>query len=135
MLAFTSDEIEVSKESKETCCVCERRRAMWLAYPKSSDLVGVGDVSIFLKSAIKIPMCGWCIMYSEGCQWGHEERDEILHIGRASQEQAAKSGKKIPSLDERGRLTPPDAERFMLGVAFTSKMLTKVGRMARMAGE
>lgn len=133
MLAFTSDEIEVNKgEAKETCAVCEKRRAMWIAVAQTPP---TEDGLSIRKMDGKVSMCAWCILYSGYCQWGHEERDEILHVGRAAQEHAAKSNKPLPALDERGRLVPEDAERFLLGVAFTSKLLTKVGKMARMGGE
>lgn len=133
MLAFTSDEIEVNKtETKETCAVCEKRRAMWFGVAQTPP---TEEGLSIRKLDGKVPICGWCIMYSGYCQWGHEERDEILHVGRAAQEHAAKANKPIPMIDERGRLMPEDAERFMLGVAFTSKLLTKMGKMARMRGE
>jgi hypothetical protein len=133
LLAFTSDEVEViDDEAKHTCVVCEARRAMWLAHLKSTE---PSDDGIFVAATDRVTMCGWCIMYSEACKWGHEERDEILHVGRAAQEHAMKHYKPLPAIDERGRLMPEDADRFMLGVAFTSKMLKKMGRIAQMSGE
>lgn len=133
MLAFTSEEVEVNKsEAKETCAVCERRRAMWFGVAQTPPTEEGLSVR---KLDGKVPMCGWCILYSNYCKWGYESREEILHVGRAAQEHAGKANKPIPMLDERGRLVPEDAERFLLGVAFTSKMLSKVGKMARLAGE
>jgi len=120
MLAFEGQEVEISKGSKEMCVECGKRRAMWCAVD------GEGE---------KVSLCGWCLLYCERSKWGYERREEILYVGKAAQEHAAKAGKVIPSLDNLGRLMPEDAERFLLGVAFTSKMLGKVFKMARMAGE
>jgi len=71
--------------------------------------------------------CAHCVLYSGKTQWGHDNRDEILDIGRAAQELAGKHGKPMPVIDERGRLFPEDANRFMLGVIFTEKMLGRFG--------
>lgn len=136
MLVFTDDEIEVNRAdgSPQTCVVCERRRAMWNAVVQT--IPDERDGIFLRKTDEKSPMCGWCVLYSLYCQWGYENREEILHVGRAAQEHAAKSNKTVPALDERGRLVPEDAERFMLGVAFTSKMIRQtVGKMARLVGE
>jgi hypothetical protein len=34
---------------------------------------------------------------------------------------------EIPELDDHGRLAPPDAEKFLLGVAFTDRMFKRLG--------
>lgn len=70
--------------------------------------------------------CAHCVLYSGWTRWGNENRDEILHVGRAAQEMAGKHGKSMPQVDERGRLMPEDATRFMIGVIFTMKMLNRV---------
>lgn len=133
MLVFTDDEVEVNKgASTETCDVCERRRAMWLAVvqtPPTDEGLSVCKVDG------KVTMCGWCILYSSYCQWGYENHEEILHVGRAAQEHAAKCNKPVPALDERGRLVPEDAERFLLGVAFTNQALKKMFSVAKLSGE
>jgi len=116
MLFFTKEEIEVARKSNTKCVVCKKRRASWRSVRRNSAEKG------------KVPMCGWCIMHSGESVWGYENRDEILYVGKAAQEQAVKIGKALPALDERGRLMPEDSEKFLLGVAFTSKMLSRVGK-------
>ena len=73
-------------------------------------------------------VCAWCILYSGKCQWGIDRKHEILDIGRAAQEHAVKHNKTLPIIDDRGRLSFGDAEKFLLGVMFTSKLLQKTGR-------
>lgn len=68
-------------------------------------------------------MCAYCLLYSGKAQWGHDNRAELLEVGRGAQEQAAKHNKPIPAIDERGRLHPADAEKFLMGVSFTSRMV------------
>lgn len=108
MLAFTEDQVKpFAVKSMVRCSVCGERPSTW-----SMALIGELDAS---------PVCGWCAMYS-GTQWGHDNRDELLHVGRACVGMAAQHDKPIPHLDERGRLSPQDAERYMMGIAFTSRM-------------
>jgi len=69
--------------------------------------------------------CGWCILYS-GSAWGNKNRDEILAMGIMARQQALAGQNPrahVPVLDERHRLSREDAERLMLGVAYTSQRL------------
>jgi hypothetical protein len=126
VLTFNKDEIIMLQEGKDTCVACERRRASWEAAVRGIETEPNED-GIYLAATGMMPMCGWCIMYSGKSTWGYENRDEILNVGRAAQEQALKVRRDPPQLDERGRLDPEGAERFMLGVAFTVKMMSKMG--------
>lgn len=73
--------------------------------------------------------CAYCLMYSGQTQWGYDNRDELLMTGMAAKEMAAKHNQPMPVLDERGRLSPDDASKFMMGVVFTSKMVKRFARM------
>ena len=126
MLLFDNKEIVMLEEGKYACVSCERRRAAWEATVREMD-TKPNEEGIYVKATGMMPMCGWCILYSGKSTWGYENRDEILHVGRAAQEQALKVNRTPPELDERGRLDPEAAERFMLGVAFTVKMVSKLG--------
>lgn len=67
--------------------------------------------------------CAWCLMYSNQAQWGYDNRDEMLNVGRMALGMAAQHNRPLPAVDERDRLLPPDAERFMMGVSFTSSVM------------
>ena len=111
-LVITNDEVKALDKRGVICSACNKRQATIEA-----DLKDRPESGYF---------CAYCLLYSGFTKWGHDNRDEILHIGRAAQEMAAKHGKPIPEVDERGRLSPNDANRFMIGVIFTMKMLNRV---------
>ena len=70
-------------------------------------------------------MCGWCVLYS-GSAWGQKNRDEILSMGIMARQQALAGQNPrahVPVLDARHRLSRADAEKLMLGVAYTSRRL------------
>lgn len=113
MLLLNKEDIEIVSQEKNICSCCEKRRATWKVRSKES-----GEMVL---------MCGWCTLYSGKSKWGYENRDDILHVGRAAQEQALKVNRPIPEIDDRGRIFPGDAERFLLGVAFTTKLVPKLG--------
>jgi hypothetical protein len=99
-------------EERKSCLVCGRRVASWRATRRGGEAE---------------PMCAWCVMYSPQSAWGYANRAELLHVGRAAQESAARAGKDVPELDPRGRLQPSAAERFLLGVVFTDRALRQLG--------
>lgn len=107
------------------CRVCEEKRA---ATWKGKLRTGEEDV----------PMCAWCVLYA-GSDWGYRNRDEILAMGIRIRQSALAANRKrthVPELDERHRLPPPDAEKLMLGVGWTSSHLrTKlVGALSVLRG-
>ena len=120
MLMFDSEEVEpILASQKIPCTACQKRSSPWKAALKGQEE--------------KVPLCGWCVMYA-GSQWGHDNREELLHVGRTCVGMAAQHNKPVPHLDERGRLAPPDAERYMMGIAFTSRMFRRpLARIARKA--
>jgi hypothetical protein len=73
-----------------------------------------------LSDSSRVSMCGWCVMYSGQAAWGHAYRDELVHVGRACRDDG---GTNVPELDERSRLDPVNAERYLMGVVFTSRAL------------
>lgn len=116
MLYFEADEVCVNNE-RRFCQVCLSRPGTWRTTlrPENGEDPQEGAV------------CGWCLLYSEKAQWGHDNREELLRAGQAAVEMAAKHRKAIPELDERARFQPLDAEKFVMGVSFTSRVL--VGRL------
>lgn len=116
MLYFEADEVSVNKE-RRFCQVCGERAGTWKATLRPEDSEDPQEGAV----------CGWCLLYSEKAQWGYDNRQELLRAGQAAVELAAKHRKPIPSLDERARLVPSDAEKFVMGVSFTSCVL--VGRL------
>jgi hypothetical protein len=107
MLYFDNTEVHVTEE-RCFCALCHDRKATW---------------SVKLLSGDRASVCAYCLMYSGKTEWGHDNRSELLDVGRAAQEQAAKFRKPLPMLDKRGRLHPADAEKFLMGVSFTSHMV------------
>jgi len=114
-LVILDHEVEPFDKRRVRCVVCGKQEATLKALFKSKPETG--------------SFCAYCVLYSGMTQWGYDNRDEILHVGRAAQELATKHNKTIPALDRRGRLQPEDASRFMLGVIFTTKMLERFPRM------
>lgn len=112
------DQVEILDE-RCTCMACQRRVASWMALERR-EIPRVGGEP-WRKS-----MCGWCVLYSPLSAWGYANREELLHVGRAVQEMALKARREgIPVLDDRGRLAPSDAEKFLLGVVFTDRMVRR----------
>lgn len=107
MLYFTDEQVHVCQE-RCICALCHERKATW---------------GTKLLSGEGASLCAYCLLYSGKTEWGHDNRAELLEVGRAAQELAVKHAKPLPMLDERGRLHPADAEKFVMGVSFTSKMV------------
>jgi len=107
MLYFNNEDVRVCQESC-LCRECKGRKATWTAK--------------FLDGS-EIAVCAYCLLYAGKTVWGHENRHELVEAGRAAQEQAVKHNQPMPALDERGRLHPADAEKFAMGVSFTSRMM------------
>lgn len=113
MLYIPPDEVEVIRARDGIQCVhCEERTASWKMEPKGG--------------GAPIPLCGWCVLYG-GSEWGHKNRDELAYSGKYVQGVGGASespNSSIPMLDDRHRLSAPDAEKYVMGIMFTSKMLT-----------
>lgn len=117
-LCFTEAEMApIQASEKRICQACNDSPATWKG-PKWGNTTET------------IEVCGWCSLYSMTTAWGVGLREEILHVGRYCQLRAMQFDKEIPDLDERGRLKPPEAERYMLGIAFSSMMLKRLGGLA-----
>jgi len=113
MLYFAADEIEPQKAGeREKCFLCCDRVGTWKAPLKS-------------KKRGKELVCAYCFLYRPESKWGYENRHQLLHIGRFCRQVAFEYGKVGPALDERGRLCPEDAERLVLGVSVTSKVVSR----------
>lgn len=124
MLYFQADEVLVN-EKKRFCRLCLDRKASWRAKLKN------GHDQDHAEDCEVGSVCAWCLLYSGKTVWGHDNRKELQEVGRAAAEQAARYQKSVPELDERGRLDPVSAERFVRGVLFTSRVL--VGRLVTRA--
>jgi len=113
---FENDEmVATSAEAGVTCEVCGERIATW--------------ETVQTEKPTTLKVCAHCAMYSMRGAWGHRCRAELLHVGRLCQGQAMKHGRPIPDLDERGRLEPVEAEKFMMGVAYSTLILRKMQRL------
>lgn len=121
-MLFLDDTIEPIVASKNhRCRACGKKGASWL--------VDFRDPDNEIAQAQKVPMCGWCVMYSNKSAWGYSNRDELVHVGRAAKHQGERTHREV-ILDELGRLSAKHADQFMLGVAFTTKAFQKGGRFA-----
>lgn len=68
------------------------------------------------------PYCGWCAMYGDSA-WARENREELAYVGEHARTEAqARPGGRELVLDERHRLSPDDAERYMIGMVLTSRL-------------
>lgn len=79
----------------------------------------------------KVNMCAWHVMYG-GSAWGMDRRAEIALVGRSAKSLAENHGAQdahVPILDVEGRMKPLDAERYIMGVKYTT-LLVK-GRLGR----
>lgn len=121
MLFIDPKEVEVLPAKDGIVCEhCKERGASWKMEPK-----GGGE---------RVPLCGWCVLYG-GSEWGHLNRDDLVWSGRYVRGIGMSSGGKnvvVPTLDERHRLSPLDAEKYVIGIMFTSKMLARGGSMGRL---
>lgn len=122
MLFIDPDEVKVIPAGR-TRCGCERY-ASWEMKDRNGEAV---------------PFCGWCLMYGES-EWGYLNRGELSHVGGYVRAQALRSRRKgtlVPELDEMHRLDPDAADRFVMGVVFTSRLLSQgpLGRLAEVAAE
>jgi hypothetical protein len=69
-----------------------------------------------------------------GTRWGHENRDELVWSGRYVQQEGKRSQNRhvvVPMLDEVGRLDADSAERYVMGILFTSKILERMRKVVR----
>jgi len=107
MLYFSQNEVCPCTE-KVPCLLCRSKVATW---------------EVRLLSDERVCVCAYCLLYSGKTKWGHENRKELLEVGRAAQQLAAKHRQPIPEIDQRGRLNSFDAEKFIMGVSFTSRMV------------
>ena len=119
MLYIDPKEVEVIPTGPTRCAECEERKASW-----KMKLVG-GELA---------PLCGWCVMYGNS-EWGRLNRDELVMVGeyvRASALKSSNARTVIPELDERHRLQPDAADRYVMGIIFTSRLLANgpLGRLA-----
>lgn len=121
MLYFKKDEL-TALQRPCICHVCRERVATWAAQVHLEN----GEKQVTWE------FCAWCLMYSSMAQWGYDHRAEMLHVGRFALGMAANHGKPVPVLDARDRLSPEDAEKFMLGVSFSSRLM--VDRMGHSRG-
>ena len=120
-LCFQNDEMMAVKATTgKLCDLCLERQATWEAEPK--------------ELGAKIQACAHCAMYSTKTAWGHKNREELLHVGRYCQVHALKHKKPPPDIDERGRLEPAEAEKYMLGVAYSTLLFSKLGRFGKGRG-
>jgi hypothetical protein len=124
MLFIDSRQIEViPAKDGIVCSDCKERVASYKMEPR-----GGGEW---------VPFCGWCVLYGN-TKWGYENRDELAWAGRYVQREGKRSLAKhvvVPMLDEIGRLHPAEAERYVMGILFTSKLLEKGRALVRQARE
>ena len=117
MLYAEEDELEaILVSERHRCAVCNHRKhfAAWRVELK----VG-GEMA---------PMCSWCVMYSNQAVWGYENREELAGVGilcKTTAEHSRGRNTHVPKLDKRHRLSRKDADKWLLGVQFTSRALRK----------
>jgi len=121
MLYIDPDEVKIVPSGRTKCVDCEERYASW-----GMKLDGGED---------QVPFCGWCLMYGSS-EWGRLNRDELVAVGEYVKASAlARRGKntEAPELDERHRLPPDAADRYVMGIIFTSRLLAQgpLGRLAK----
>ena len=81
------------------------------------------------------PFCGWCVMYGNS-EWARLNAEELVAVGAFVRTYALKHGGPralVPELDERHRLLPDAADRYVMGVVTTSRLLAQgqLGRLIR----
>jgi hypothetical protein len=109
MLYFEKDQVlPLKAASAPQCSICKDRKAPW----KTNLRTGKAE-----------PVCGWCLLYSNETEWGYANRDEVALIGKGAVATAANSGRNLPVLDQRHRLSSVDAEKFVTGIFATSRSL------------
>lgn len=112
-LIFAPDDAQPINDGgpHKKCSVCNDRQCTWTAK----------------SNAENVPMCGWCLLYSSSSDWGVANDLEMSHVGQLA---ATTSKNKSIELDDHGRLSWGDAERFVLGIYATSRaVLSKIGVM------
>lgn len=113
MLYFAADEVTAQKAGeREKCFLCSDRIGTWWAPIRG-------------EKSEKCLVCAHCLLYRPESKWAYENRHQLLHIGRFCRDVAVEYGKNGPDLDERGRLCPEDAEKLVLGVSVTSKLVSR----------
>lgn len=126
MLYFEEKEVEaIAASEKVVCSICAQRRSSWMAS--------------LLEEEDRVPVCGWCLLYSGKTEWGYRNRDELVHVGMAARDMGLRNRRPsthIPELDGRHRLQPKDAESFVAGVYATSRSLRgPLSRFVRTTGK
>lgn len=121
MLYIDPGEVDVIPTGPTTCACCKKRKASW----------GMRRV----EGKDREPLCGWCVMYGDS-EWGKLNADELVAVGEYVRGFALKTKRKetvVPELDERHRFQPDDAERYVMGVVFSSRLLAQgpLGRLVR----
>ena len=121
MLYIDPSEVEVIPTGPTTCACCKERKASWCM----QRLGGDG----------REPLCGWCVMYGDS-EWGKLNAGELVAAGaylRSFALGTQRKGTLVPELDERHRLQPDDADRYVMGIVFSSRLLAQgpLGRLAR----
>lgn len=117
MLYVEDGELEaILVSERHRCVVCKHDKsfAAWRVEPKDG-----GE---------HVPMCSWCVMYSNQAKWGWENREELSAVGalcKTAAEQSRGRNTHVPQLDERHRIGRGDADKWMMGVQFTSRALRK----------
>ena len=121
MLYIDPDEVKIVPAGTTVCAECKDRNASW-----GMKLDGGEEPE---------PLCGWCLMYG-GSEWGRLNREELTHVGEFVRKSALKARGKntvVPELDEMHRLPPDAADRYVMGIIFTSRLLAQgpLGRLAK----
>ena len=104
--------------------------------PKDMEVIPVGKTTCgcgqkaswrLARGGEMAPFCGWCVLYGDS-DWSRENAAELVAVGeyvKASAKFAHGKNTETPELDERHRLSPDAAERFVMGVVFTSRLLAQ----------
>jgi hypothetical protein len=121
MLYIDPKEVDIIPAGRTLCADCQDRKASW----------GMKRVD----GEAQEPLCGWCVMYGSS-EWGKLNADELVAVGeyvKASALNAQGKNTVVPELDVEHRLAPDAADRFVMGVVFTSRLLDKgpLGRMTK----
>jgi len=122
LLLREKDVEQIPAKDSVTCAKCNKRLASWMALPRGESK--------------RVPFCSWCLLYG-GSKWGHQNREEIYFAGRYVRGTTAVARGKntnVPVLDEEYRLSPQDAERYVMGIVFTTRRVERglMGRFLRL---
>lgn len=121
MLYIDPGEVTVIPTGPTVCACCQERKASWA-------MLRVGGTD-------REPLCGWCVLYGDS-QWGKLNADELVAAGEYVRAYALSTQRKstvVPELDERHRLPPDAADRYVMGIVFSSRLLAQgpLGRLAQ----